>query len=546
MRSTVNAKAGPTMPFSGAVALTAVVFCLAGCAPAPEFPGDGEPGAAPEPETRSAALPLRGGTLRTEYNWIPYVSDPATDGVGTGQVGLSIAESLVWVGEDGVPQPQLARSWESNEDATEWILHLQEGVTFNNGKPFGADDVIWNLKHWIDPDSGSSMAARLEFLSPDGIEKMDDLTVRLRLDRPEVNLPLALYDYPSMIAPEGGWEDFYSGDPADAVGTGPFLMESFVPDERMVLARNPDYWQTGADGLPLPYVDRVVVTAGWDDAARLAALMGGQADILGPGEGVIPMLRRYPDRIEVQTYVTGYVTPIVMRMDTPPFDDVRVRRALKLVQDRERIRALVMPLGPVGHDHLISPGDPAWCPAADTGRHQDIERARSLLAEAGYPDGIEVDLAVPDGDFRIYLAQVYKEMAAAAGITVNIDLLPTTAFWDQWMEWPFSVSGLNGRVPATANMNLTLRCGGEWNESHYCNEEFDALLDEADATADLEKRREVYCRIQTLMQEDSGYLVPFWAATFGASRAEVRLPPAWSRGGYLWHRMWLSNPADRN
>ena len=529
----------------GAV-LIAAVLQFAGCAPAIEEGAAPAPGTTAESTARSAAIPQRGGTLRTEYNWIPYVSDPATDGIGTGQVGLSIAESLVWTGEDGVPQPQLAKSWEVNEDATEWTLHLREGVTFNNGKPFGADDVIWNLEHWIDPDTGSPMAARLEFLSPGGMEKVDGLTVKLKLDRPEVNLLLALYDYPSMIAPEGGWTDFYSGDPADAVGTGPFLLESFVPDERMVLVRNPDYWQMGADGRPLPYVDKVIVTSGWDDAARLAALIGEEADLLTPGEGILSMLRRYSDRIDLQTYVTGFVTPLVMRMDVAPFEDVRVRRALKLVQDRERIRNLVMPLGPVGYDHLVPPGDVAYCPAADTGRKQDIERARSLLAEAGYPDGIEVDLVVPDGDFRVNLAQVYREMAAAAGITVNINVLPRTAFWDQWMEWPFSVGGLNGRVPATANMNLTLRCGGDWNESHYCNPEFDALLDEADATLDVDRRREVYCRLQALMQEDSGYLVPFWAATFGASRSEVRLPGPWSRGGFLWHQMWLANPAERN
>ena len=545
MHSTMKPAAELSATSIFAVALLSIALGLAGCTQATDESTDLQSGAAPDHAAVAAGLPLRGGTLRTEYNWIPYVADPATDGVGTGQVGLSIAESLVWVGEDGIPQPQLARSWEASEDATVWTLHLQEGVTFNNGEPFGADDVIWNLEHWIDPDTGSPMAARLEFLSPGGIERVDGLTVRLRLDRAEVNLPLALYDYPSMIAPEGGWEDFYSGDPADAVGTGPFLMESFIPDERMVLVRNPDYWQAGADGRPLPYVDRVIVTAGWDDAARLAALMGDEADVLTPGEGIIPMLRRYPDRIDVRTYVTGFVTPLVMRVDVPPFDDVRVRRALKWVQDRERIRALVMPLGPLGHDHLIPPSDPARCPAADAGRKQDIERARSLLAEAGYPDGIELDLAVPDGDFRIYFAQVYKEMAAAAGITIDINLLPTTAFWDRWMEWPFAVTGLNGRVPATANMNLTLRCGGEWNESHYCNEEFDALLDAADATMDLEKRREVYCRIQTLMQEDSGYLVPFWAATFGAGRREVHVPLAWSRGGFLWHQAWMLNPAER-
>ena len=212
--------------------------------------------------------PVRGGTLRTEYNWIPYVEDPAADGVGTGYVGLAIAESLIWVGEDGVPQPQLIKSWESNADTTEWTLHLQEGVTFNNGQSFGADDVIWNILHWLDPDTGSSLAAALDFLTPEGIKKVDDLTIKLSLNRPNADLLLSFYDYPSMIAPKGGWKDFYSGNPADAIGTGPYMMESFTPDERAVLVRNPNYWRMAADGKPLPYLDKIVITAGWDEIGR--------------------------------------------------------------------------------------------------------------------------------------------------------------------------------------------------------------------------------------------------------------------------------------
>ena len=308
--------------------LILLVLGLTSCAPATDEPAAPEPNATPEPAALPAGLPVRGGTLRTEYHWLPYMQDPATDGVGTGQVGLSIAESLIWVGKDLVARPQLVKSWEVSEDAKEWTLHLQEGVTFNNGKAFNADDVIWNFQHWLDPDVGSSMATRLDFLSPAGIEKVDELTVKLHLDRPNANLLFALYDYPSMIAPEGGWEDFYSGDPADAIGTGPFLMESFAPDERMVLVRNPNYWQMGADGKPLPYVDKVIVTAGWDDAARLAALIGDQADILAPRQGIITQLQRYPGEIDVQTYITGWFTPIVMRADMPPFDYVRVRNAL--------------------------------------------------------------------------------------------------------------------------------------------------------------------------------------------------------------------------
>jgi peptide/nickel transport system substrate-binding protein len=494
----------------------------------------------PEPTAVPEGFVQRGGTIRTEYNWIPYVEDPAADGVGTGLVGLSIAESLVWVNEAGIPQPQLIKSWDASADLKEWTLHLQEGVTFNNGKPFGADDVIWNILHWLDPDSGASAAAKLDMLKPEGIEKVDDLTVKLTLDRANADLLLAFYDYPTMIAPEGGWTDFYSGDPADAIGTGPFLMEEFVPDERMVLVRNPNYWRLGVDGQPLPYVDKVIVTAGWDDAARLAALVGDEADILSPGEGIIEELQKYPDQIEIQTY-DRWAGPMVVRVDMKPFDDVRVRQALKLVVDREKMWELVQPLGYIGYDHWIDASDASYCPDTDAdGRPQDIEKAKALLAEAGYPDGLELELAVPAGDFRTNLAQVYQEMAALAGITVKITILPSSAFWDQWQQWPFSVTGWNSRIPATANINLALRCGAAWTESYYCNEELDALLDQWDATADVAARRALNCQIQKLMQDDSPYILPIWAAQFGASQRRVHLPDTYSRGGFLWHMIWLS------
>ena len=334
----------------------------------------------PEPTPLPPGFIQRGGTYRTEYNWIPYVEDPAADGVGTGLVGLSIAESLVWVDEAGVPQPQLIKSWEASEDLTEWTLHLQEGVTFNNGKPFGADDVIWNILHWLDPDTGASAAAKLDMLSPEGVEKVDDLTVKLTLNRPNADLLLAFYDYPTMIAPDGGWDDFWSGDPADAIGTGPWLLEEFIPDERIVLVPNPNYWQLGEDGLPLPYMDKVIVTAGWDDAARLAALIGDEADDLAPGDAIIEELQKYPDQIEIRSY-NRWAAPMVVRTDMEPFDDVRVRQALKLVIDREKMWELVNPLGYIGYDHWIDASDASYCPDTDAdGRPQDIEKAKALLA----------------------------------------------------------------------------------------------------------------------------------------------------------------------
>ncbi len=494
----------------------------------------------PEPTPLPEGYIARGGTYRTEYNWIPYVEDPAADGVGTGLVGLAIAESLVWVDAGGAPQPQLIKSWEASEDLTVWTLYLQEGVTFNNGDPFGADDVIWNILHWLDPDTGASAAAKLDMLPPEGVEKVDDLTVRLTLDRPNADLMLAFYDYPTMIAPEGGWEDFYSGDPADAIGTGPWLLESFDPDERFVLVRNPNYWRIGEDGEALPYMDKVIVTSGWDDAARLAALVGDEADSLSPGDSIIAELQKYPDQIEIRTY-NRWAAPMVVRVDVEPFDDVRVVQALKLVIDREQMWELVNPMGYIGYDHWIDATDASYCPDTDAdGRPQDIEQAKALLAEAGYEDGIEVELGVPAGDFRTNLAQVYQEQAALAGITVKITILPSSAFWDLWQQWEFSVTGWNSRIPATANINLALRCEAAWTESFYCNEELDALLDQVDATVDIDERRDLYCQIQTIMQDEGPYILPIWAAQFGATQSRVHLPDTYSRGEFLWDMIWMS------
>jgi len=530
---------------------------LASCAPVPEEPAPPEEvvaepveeeEAAPAEEEEEEAAPaeggiVRGGTLRTEYNWIPYVSDPAVDGVGTGTVGLAIAEPLIWVNGGGVPQPNLIKAWEASDDALEWTLYLQEGVTFNNGKEFGAADVIWNFNHWLDPDVGSSMAARLDFLTPEGIEKVDDLTIKLTLTRPYADMLLALYDYPSMIAPDGGWTDFYSGDPADAIGTGPFMLEEFIPDERFVLVANPNYWRLGEDGQPLPYVDKVIVTAGWDDAARLAALSGGEADLLSVGQGIVPELEA-ADGIDVIRYDTGWITPIVMRLDLEPFSDVRVRQALRLVQDRETIRDLVFPDGRVGYDHWIREDVPEYCPDTDVGGHpQDIEKAKELLADAGFENGLTVELALPDGDFRTDLGQVYKEMAAEAGITVNLNIVPSSAFWDQWQQWPFSISGWNGRIPATISPSLALRCGSVdsgWGETYYCNEEFEAVLDEAESTVDVDKKRELLCEVQRYMQEDAPMLIPFWAVEYGARQSNLNIPDDWSRSVLLWHWMWFS------
>jgi peptide/nickel transport system substrate-binding protein len=518
---------------------------LAACAqgtPAPtKAPATEAPAEAPT-EVPPTAMPVsevkRGGILRSEYGWIPYMEDPATDGVGTGNVGRNVAETLTWVDDDNVPHPLLCERWEPSEDAKEWTLYLQRGVTFNNDKPFNADDVMWNFQHWLDPDVGAGMGGKLSMLSSTGVEKVDDYTVKLHLDRPFYGIPWLLYDYPGLIAPAGGWDDFYHGDAEHAIGTGPFLMKEFVPDERMELVRREDYWQNGVDGRPLPYLDGVRVSTGFDDASKLAAILGDELDMVGTvGEGIVEELQRH-EGIVVALIDKPWSSPIELRCDMAPFDDPRVRNALKWCQDRESLRARCMPKGRLAWDHWVHPLHEGWCSDTDKDRPQDIEKAKALLAEAGYPDGIEIDLVTPNTpEHRPAFAQALKEMAAPAGITINVKLMPSSAFWDQVEEWPVKVSGWGGRPLATDVLDLVLRCGAPYPELHYCNEEFDRLVDEVEGAVDVEKRRQLLCKVQRMMQEDCGLLLPFWNIDYYAYRQPVR---GYSYAAMQYGPVWLA------
>jgi len=529
------------------LSLGAIQAFLASCAPAPA------PEATPVPPTPTAVPPTptpvpptatpvsevkRGGILRCTYGWIPYMEDPAADGVGTGNVGRNIAENLLWVDDDNVPHPLLCERWEASEDAKEWTLYLQQGVKFNNGKDFNADDVVWNFLHWLDPDVGSGMRAKLSMLSSTGVEKVDDYTVKLHLDRPFYGIPWLLYDYPGLIAPEGGWDDFYYGDAEHAIGTGPFLMKEFIPDERFELVRREDYWQKGLDGKPLPYLDGVRVLTGFDDAAKLAAIVADELDMVDTvGEGIVEELEKRAE-IVLALIDRPWSSPISMRCDMPPFDDPRVRNALKWCQDRERTRELCMPRGRLAWDHWVHPFHEGWCPDTDKDRPQDIERAKALLAEAGYPDGFETEIVSPTTPaHRPAYVQVLKEMAAPAGIKINVNVMPDSPFWDGWAEWPFSISGWSGRPLATDNTGLGLRCGEAWNEFYYCNEEFDALLDEVEAAVDVEKRRQLLCKVQKMMQEDGPLALAFWNIDYYAYRQRVH---GYSYAAMQYGPVWLS------
>jgi len=425
---------------------------LASCAPKEPAPTEAPPAEEPAAtEAPAAGGPKRGGTM-TVATRVQRLDHPARLSWIEGANAMRLVnEYLTFTDWDNITHPWLLEKWEANEDVDEWTLYLREGIKWNDGSDFMADDVIFSMKQWFDEEVGSSIAGLMSYLTPDGIEKVDDYTIQLHLDAPNIGVPQHLFHYPALIVPktfEGDWV-------RQPVGTGPFLLDDYVESERAVFVRREDYWKMGEDGQPLPYLDKVVfLDLGEEEAARIAALQSGQVDnIYSPSPEVWQATKDLPG-INMYSTSTAQTFVIRMRVDTEPFSDNRVRQALKKCIDRQKMLDLAFfGQGVLAHDAHIAPVHPAYCekdiPAYDP------EGAKALLAEAGYEDGLTVDLFTQEARAEPAMAQSLKETAAAGGFTINLNILPSAQYWDMWTEVDLGITiwahrPLGTMVPALA------------------------------------------------------------------------------------------------
>jgi peptide/nickel transport system substrate-binding protein len=269
-------------------------------------------------------------------------------------------------------------------------------------------------------------------------------------------------------------------------------------------------------------VDRVELRGIAEDSARVAALLADQVDI------VLELPLRGLQRLEgnpavvVQSAKTSFWHGIAAFTDVPPFDDVRVRQALKLVVNRDQyLKAVAAGHGATANDTPVPPWQKYGLP--DLPKPPDIAAARQLLAEAGHPDGIDLELYTSAADSGlIEIATLFKAQAAPAGIRVTINQAPAADYWSNiWLKKPFVVTSWNARAADEA-LALPFLSTGEWNESHWHNKEFDSLIFQARRTLDEGKRTELYQAAQRLLQRDGGTIILTYSDTVGASRANVR------------------------
>ena len=441
--------------------------------------------------------------------------DPAQSTADPDAARISLVfERLVVLDDSFAAAPQLATSWESNETGDEWTFKLREGVKFHDGEPFTAKHVIHTFKRLLDPATASPGASSMAAIDTAAITAPDELTVHFKLKSPTVEFPALIANRFTYIVREGQPD---SEMRTAGIGTGPFKVQSFVPGEDVSnFVKNDDYWRPG-----LPKVDAVELRAIPEESARIAAIQSGQIDLCWDlGRAGIEQLKKSPD-VNVVSTRAPFVLTLSCWADTPPFDDVRVRQAMKYVVDREQMLQLVLRgYGNIGDDNPVAP----WVQYAlkTEVRQRDIEKAKALLAEAGHPDGIDIELYTSETTPGfIEMATLYQAMASEAGIRVKLNKAPSNDYWSAvWLKQPFVCSSWSGRGADEA-LSVPYLSTSDWNETHWKRPEFDAFITEARATIDVAKRTELYQKAQQLLRDDGGAIISVFPDALGASRSNV-------------------------
>jgi peptide/nickel transport system substrate-binding protein len=406
---------------------------------------------------------------------------------------------------------------------------------FNNGDELTADDVLFTFGEWLNPDVGSSMLGLLSYLSGmQDVEKVDDYHIRLHLQTANIGVPEHLYHYPAIVLHRNFEGDFIR----QPVGTGAFVLSEYAEGERAVFNRREDYWQMGEDGSPLPYLDEVIYVS-TDKDAGVAALQSGQVDSLyDPRPNDFLALKDVPE-LAVSSVATAQALVLRMRVDLEPWSDVRVRNALKMCQDREKILQLsYFGEGILSIDAHVSPVHPAYCdkpiPAYDP------EAAKALLAEAGYPDGLQVTLATKNDQNEPEIAQALKELAAPAGFDIQLDITEPGGYWDRWTEVDLGITSWTHRPLDTMVLPLAYigEAIGAWNETRWTDEEFETLLREAEATLDVEARRSLMCQIEDIMQDRGPIGNSYWKNVWNITSSEFKNVRAHPTAYDLLYDVW--------
>lgn len=511
---------------AAAIGLSApVIGVLAACGGA----GTGGGGSGAGGGSGPGGPPKRGGHARFGVS-VPTASpDPVTmfDEGGIQAVQLA-GEYLCWPDVNNVLRPRLALSWTANTPS-EWTFKLRRGVKFHNGATMTADDVVATVDLLTQPSNGSSFLSQAGgILAPGHTEKVDDYTVRFHLSRPFVDFPylMCCYNYNSVILPKGYKIGTFLKKPQ---GTGPLMVQRYVPNQSVTYARNPDYW----GGPTLPYLDGATLTFYASDQSLLLATQSAELDVVayapyGSAQTLAAASAGSGSLRLVPTHSSAFDT-LQMRTDIPPFDDVNKRLAVASCLDRPGLVKTVLDgYGLVANDHpfgsmfAVSSLANKQVPQ----RRQDYAQARRYLAKAGTPRGFSATLTVQAYEDVPAYATAVKQQCAAVGIDVNLQQMTQTQFYGSgnnqpWLSVPFGITNWAPRGAPSQAILTAFQSAGIWNSAHWKNAEYTSLFGELNGTLDEQKRASTAARMAAIQNSQVPDVIAYWLTQLRVEASNV-------------------------
>ncbi|WP_328803281.1 ABC transporter substrate-binding protein [Ruegeria haliotis] len=406
----------------------------------------------------------------------------------------------------------LLESWEVSDDAKTYTLNLRHDAIWNNGDPFTADDVVFNIERWCDKSAeGNAMASRFASLIDEetqragtgAIEKVDEYTVRLNLPRPDITLIAAMADHPALLV-----HPSFSGSIVDTpIGTGPFELVSHVVGEKAVFKRRESGWWGGQAHLEgIEFLD-----FGTDPSTIVAAFDAGEIHV---NDNTSADFVEVLDGLGLERKEKATANTIVARMraDSAPYDNIDVRRAIQMAVDNEVVLELgINGTGVVAENHHCAPFHPEY---AEIGNPEfNPSKAKEMRDAAGHAD-TEFELISLDGDWRQTTTDAIAAQLRDAGFNVKRKIIPGSTFWNDWTKYPFSTTNWGARPLGVQIYGLAYKSGEPWNESGFSNEDFDGKLEEAVGIADPEKRQPLMAELQNILRDSGVIIQPFWQSQY--------------------------------
>lgn len=479
----------------------------------------------------TAQAPRTGGVLTVADPVGPPVLDPHKDGSyqSSGMVLTIIYEGLLIRDEKGELKPHLAESWKM-VSPTLYEFKIRQGVTFHNGREMDASDVRYSFERELDPKTGSPFRAIWSAIEK--IEAPDKTTVRFHLKHPSA--PFLNYlagPYAHQVVAREAVEKH--GDLNQvAVGTGPFRLVEYVPDSHLKLERHKGYWKTGQ-----PYLDGINIRIIKDESARLAAIRAGAVDIAYVTAVNAPAIKQDRNLVLVEGDNVFYgmtLAQFIPNDSKAPFNDKRVRQAMSLVIDRKEIVDSVI----FGAGVVAGPIPPGMGPFALKPDYKvDVERARQLLREAGYPNGFKATAKVsPQYPLDVADCQIIKNHVKRIGIDLDIQLVEWGQFLKEWLGGNYDTICLTSGPLADPD-GFTydyFHSKSPRNRAKFFTGELDEVVTQARMASDPAKRRDLLVEVQKRVLDLAPVIYLYSANGFEVHRPHVKgyRPSRLSRYGF--------------